>query len=286
VFSDGTRERELQLVGRMVVGRDPSCEISHEDSLLSRRHAEFVTVGETVTVRDLGSRNGVFVNGSRAAEHVLTPGDIVQIGPLRARFVIDHTAGTITPEHLDADRTAMIRNAFAIQPEVDEAVSSAPDDDDDEVTRLIPAPRMPAPARPAAAPPPAVTFDDDDAPTNFISGSQMREMADAPPAWDSVTTGSPAAAGRSVATEPVRRAEPHSSAYVFGLLLILAAVILSAASLPVLIWRREALEGNGAPMSFIWFGLPITVALVATYLVGVSINRHITGALAAARSRS
>ena len=58
VISDGTRERELQLIGRLVVGRDPGCDLSEDHSLLSRRHAEFVTVGASVTVRDLGSRNG------------------------------------------------------------------------------------------------------------------------------------------------------------------------------------------------------------------------------------
>jgi pSer/pThr/pTyr-binding forkhead associated (FHA) protein len=84
VISDGTREREMQLVGRVVVGRDPTCDISHDHSLLSRRHAEFVTTGNDVTVRDLGSRNGVFVNGVKAAERSLSPGDVVQIGPLRA----------------------------------------------------------------------------------------------------------------------------------------------------------------------------------------------------------
>src|SRR5688500_19196336 len=102
------RERELQLVGRIVVGRDPACEISHDDSLLSRRHAEFVTTGAMVTVRDLGSRNGVFVNGTRAAEHMLEPGDIVQIGPLRARFVVEHAPSSIAPEELDAERTAVL----------------------------------------------------------------------------------------------------------------------------------------------------------------------------------
>ena len=88
VVSDGTRERELQLVGRIVVGRDPACDISHEHSLLSRRHAEFVAAGELVVVRDLGSRNGVFVNGTKTAEHSLQPGDVVQIGPLRAQYEI------------------------------------------------------------------------------------------------------------------------------------------------------------------------------------------------------
>ena len=68
---DGKRERELLLVERLVVGRDPACDISVDDGLLSRRHAEFVAAASAVTVRDLGSRNGIFVNGTRRAEQTL-----------------------------------------------------------------------------------------------------------------------------------------------------------------------------------------------------------------------
>ena len=43
IVNDGKRQRELLLVGTMVVGRDPSCDISEADPLLSRRHVEFVS---------------------------------------------------------------------------------------------------------------------------------------------------------------------------------------------------------------------------------------------------
>src|SRR5215213_5232004 len=123
IVSDGTRDRELQLVGRIVVGRDPSCDVSHDDSLLSRRHAEFVTAGDDVTVKDLGSRNGVFVNGARAAEQRLAAGDVVQIGPLRARYVLDGSSASITPEEMDAERTAIFRSPV-IPPAVPETSAS------------------------------------------------------------------------------------------------------------------------------------------------------------------
>lgn len=152
LINDGTRDRELQLVGRLVVGRDPSCDVSHDHSLLSRRHAEFLTTGSAVTVRDLGSRNGVFVNGTRAAERALDPGDIVQIGPLRARYVVDAAPVSIIPEAAD-DRTAMLRRpdaALAATPPPAPAPASAPgvlEDTivpqrpvDEDVTRMVPAP--------------------------------------------------------------------------------------------------------------------------------------------------
>src|ERR687897_209930 len=125
----------MQLVGRLVVGRDPTCDISHDHSLLSRRHAEFVTTVNDVTVRDLGSRNGVFVNGVKAAERSLSPGDVVQIGPLRARYVAGGGPVGIAPEQLDAERTAMLHTPLPT-PARPAPAAAVEEDDDDAVTRL------------------------------------------------------------------------------------------------------------------------------------------------------
>jgi hypothetical protein len=87
LVSDGRTEREVLLVGTIVVGRDPSCQLNDLDPLLSRRHAEFVPTGKGVTVRDLKSRNGILVNGDKVPEHALKPGDVVQLGHLHVRYV-------------------------------------------------------------------------------------------------------------------------------------------------------------------------------------------------------
>jgi predicted component of type VI protein secretion system len=87
VVDDGGSARELLLVGTMVVGRDPDCEISHKDPRLSRRHAEFSIGDAGVIVRDLDSRNGIRVNGGAVKEAVLQPGDVVQIAQLTVHFV-------------------------------------------------------------------------------------------------------------------------------------------------------------------------------------------------------
>ncbi len=89
VVDDGRTARELLLVGTMVVGRDPECEISHRDPRLSRRHAEFSIGEHGVLVRDLESRNGIRVNGRVVKEALLQPGDLVQIAQLSVRFVED-----------------------------------------------------------------------------------------------------------------------------------------------------------------------------------------------------
>jgi pSer/pThr/pTyr-binding forkhead associated (FHA) protein len=87
LVSDGRTERELLLVGTIVVGRDPSCQLNDLDPLLSRRHAEFVPTSKGVTVRDLKSRNGILVNGDKVPEHALKPGDVIQLGHLHVRYV-------------------------------------------------------------------------------------------------------------------------------------------------------------------------------------------------------
>jgi pSer/pThr/pTyr-binding forkhead associated (FHA) protein len=53
------------LAGKSVVGRDDSCATVLAGGEVSRRHAEFRIDGPIAAVRDLESRNGVFVNGAR-----------------------------------------------------------------------------------------------------------------------------------------------------------------------------------------------------------------------------
>ncbi len=57
---------DLELpVGDFVIGRSSSCNLALDDALVSRRHATIHTARESVTVEDLGSRNGVLVNGEK-----------------------------------------------------------------------------------------------------------------------------------------------------------------------------------------------------------------------------
>lgn len=92
VLNDGRSDHELILKGTLVVGRDPSCHINDLDPLLSRRHAEFVSGLQGVMVRDLGSRNGILVNGVKVPHQMLVPGDVVQLGHLELRYIEDSTA--------------------------------------------------------------------------------------------------------------------------------------------------------------------------------------------------
>jgi FHA domain len=73
--------------GRTLIGRSPECEIFLDDVTVSRRHAELERVGETFTIRDLGSLNGTYVNRRRIESATLENDDEVQIGKYRLTFV-------------------------------------------------------------------------------------------------------------------------------------------------------------------------------------------------------
>ncbi len=107
IVSDGRRQRELLLVSKLVVGRDPTCDLSEADPLLSRRHAEFTVSGDDIVVRDLGSRNGIYLNGARVAEGTLQSGDVIRIGHLQMRYLEDSAPLVSMPELAD-DATGLV----------------------------------------------------------------------------------------------------------------------------------------------------------------------------------
>lgn len=57
---------DLELpIGDFVIGRSSSCGLALDDGLVSRRHAVIHVDGERIELEDLGSRNGVSVNGDK-----------------------------------------------------------------------------------------------------------------------------------------------------------------------------------------------------------------------------
>jgi len=63
------------------IGRDPSCEVQLTGPDVSRRHALLrPSPGEATAIVDLGSRNGVRVNGRPSAVAPLGPQDVLRLG--------------------------------------------------------------------------------------------------------------------------------------------------------------------------------------------------------------
>jgi hypothetical protein len=78
--------------GGATIGRSRECDIVLSDSNVSRRHAELRPRGDGWTITDLGSTNGVRINGRELRAHepqALQPGDELAIGTVEARFEVD-----------------------------------------------------------------------------------------------------------------------------------------------------------------------------------------------------
>jgi hypothetical protein len=81
---------ELLGSGGAVLGRSREADIVVDDPNVSRKHAEVRPSGGSWMVRDLGSTNGVKVNGRRIqGPQSLKPGDEIQLGTSRVTFEIE-----------------------------------------------------------------------------------------------------------------------------------------------------------------------------------------------------
>ena len=72
--------------GVTVIGRHDDCLIRIKSSQVSRRHCEIFEVADKLTLRDLGSSNGTFVNGKKVSgQQALKHGDELTVGAVTLR---------------------------------------------------------------------------------------------------------------------------------------------------------------------------------------------------------
>jgi hypothetical protein len=77
------------------IGRAPGSQLRLNDETVSRRHAQLRASGEGWALRDLGSSNGTWVNGSRVTGSVgVRPGDQVRFGQVGFRLTVPQPAPT------------------------------------------------------------------------------------------------------------------------------------------------------------------------------------------------
>jgi len=79
---------------KMTAGSAPGCDIAVDNQLVSQKHAEFTTKADGCWLRDLGSRNGTFVNGTRllpSTERLLADNDVVSIAFVDFKFADGRT---------------------------------------------------------------------------------------------------------------------------------------------------------------------------------------------------
>jgi len=69
-----------------IAGARSSVNLTLESPLVSRSHALFVQDSDAVYVRDLASRNHIYLNDTRVRESIISNGDVLRIGPFSFRF--------------------------------------------------------------------------------------------------------------------------------------------------------------------------------------------------------
>jgi pSer/pThr/pTyr-binding forkhead associated (FHA) protein len=150
VLNDDEKGARLDLAaeeGEYVLGREKSCELVLRHWSISRRHARIHRVGETVTAEDLGSKNGLVVNGRRIEPGDLVTikdGDVIAVGHTEIRF---RNPGASLLDSLDASPTPVsdLKDLGLDEKAVERARASTPRSEPPPK-----APDRPPPRRPAA----------------------------------------------------------------------------------------------------------------------------------------
>ena len=76
---DTTRRHVLASPSEIIIGRAETADLRISSISVSRRHARITVRDGEARIADLGSQNGVKVNGTRVHKKVLSPGDTITI---------------------------------------------------------------------------------------------------------------------------------------------------------------------------------------------------------------
>ena len=80
----------------VTIGRSDQCDISVKDSSMSGKHAEISKINGEIRVKDLGSANGIWLNGERVDDVELYDGDVLRCGQTSIR--VDVVGGRKRPD--------------------------------------------------------------------------------------------------------------------------------------------------------------------------------------------
>lgn len=96
------------------IGRGEGCHLRPNNEQVSRNHAEIEQTDQGVVLRDLGSRNGTYLNQQRLeanTDHVLKNKDLVQVGPLTFAISIQGAVAAAPTTSPDKSERAMAKAA-------------------------------------------------------------------------------------------------------------------------------------------------------------------------------
>jgi len=100
---DGSQKMFPLPSGVTVIGRRRSCDLRIPLMSVSKKHCQVHWDSGKLKIRDLGSRNGIQLNGQRVEEAEIKAGDWLQVGPLKFIFQIDGTPQNIQAPSSDKE---------------------------------------------------------------------------------------------------------------------------------------------------------------------------------------
>jgi len=104
----------LPFDGSVIIGRSREADLRLADPDTSRRHSKIVCESGRYTVQDLVSTNGTWVNGERVDEHLLRPGDRLEIGSQEIVFcVVEAEPGLVAEPGEEAQTLFVERSTSA-----------------------------------------------------------------------------------------------------------------------------------------------------------------------------
>jgi pSer/pThr/pTyr-binding forkhead associated (FHA) protein len=135
--------------GQTSIGRRDECDLRIPLGEVSRKHAIVIVSDDSVTIRDLGSANGTYVNNQKISEQELEAGDHIVIGPIVFTVQINGEPQDIKPVHtkLESRRTLSETAAMTSGEEAKKKSDQKPppikeddlfgdEDDDDPISAL------------------------------------------------------------------------------------------------------------------------------------------------------
>src|SRR5437879_3655123 len=82
---------------QFIIGRDPQCNLRPASAVISKRHCALLVKDGKVCVRDFDSTNGTFVNDVPVKGEASQNDDVLKLGPLEFKVVIDVIAAVAKP---------------------------------------------------------------------------------------------------------------------------------------------------------------------------------------------
>ena len=108
VYKDGKQDLSIPVAEPGAgIGREAGNHVQLASPEVSKRHAFLQQTEEGWCVRDLGSRNGLFVNGKRVREATLQSGDMLTVGPYMLVFETTPPGSQYTP-HIEIDLSSKV----------------------------------------------------------------------------------------------------------------------------------------------------------------------------------